>query len=102
MILVSGVCFGLMLLSGCNRNTGNDNKILEVKKIEYTGNAGLEEVSRLLEAKTELHAIDLINWDAFPYRPDVKFRDCPLSKPNLVEILCDRKKHLGETHRNEQ
>ncbi len=50
------------------------DKKLVVKEIDYRGEASLEEVSELLEAQTELHAISLVNWDAFSYVPTVKFR----------------------------
>lgn len=49
-------------------------KKLIVKEIEYDGNATLEVVSRLLEENTELHTIGVLNWNAFTYAPEVKFR----------------------------
>ncbi|MFK5973366.1 MAG: carbohydrate-binding family 9-like protein [Flavobacteriaceae bacterium] len=45
-----------------------------VKKIEYIGEASLQKVSNLLEQQTELQRVDLINWEEFPYQPDVAFR----------------------------
>lgn len=50
------------------------NKKLIVKEIQNDGKATLEEVSKLLEEHTELHPISVLNWDAFTYAPDVKFR----------------------------
>ena len=50
------------------------NKKLTVKEIEYKGEASLEEVSELLEKHTEPNRISVVNWDSFPYAPDVKFR----------------------------
>lgn len=50
------------------------NMVLTVKEIHFENEADLDEVSRQLEARTELQSISLVNWPAFPYRPDVKFR----------------------------
>ncbi len=47
---------------------------MNVKEIKYKGEPTLKEVSRLLEENTILNAIDRINWEAFPYQPQVKFR----------------------------
>ncbi len=43
-------------------------------EIIHTGETSLEEVSALLEEQTELNSIGVLNWDAFPYAPEVKFR----------------------------
>jgi len=51
-----------------------EEKKLIVKEIEYDGKATLDDVSRLLEEQTELHAIGVLNWDAFSYAPEVRFR----------------------------
>ena len=64
------ICF---ILYGCNSKDGKI-KVLKVKEIEYTGEADLQRVSDLLEQQTERHAIDLINWEEFPYQPNVEFR----------------------------
>lgn len=50
------------------------DKKLIVTEIEHHGKASLEEVSKLLEEQTELNTIDVLNWDAFSYAPEVKFR----------------------------
>ncbi|WP_282159912.1 carbohydrate-binding family 9-like protein [Ulvibacterium marinum] len=47
---------------------------LVVKRIESKKHIDLEEVSRLLEEQTELQSINVINWEKFPYLPEVKFR----------------------------
>lgn len=57
---------------GCMENQKQMKLI--VKKIEHDGKASLDDVSRLLEENTELHTIGLLNWDAFTYAPEVKFR----------------------------
>lgn len=50
------------------------DKELIVTEIEHNGEASLEEVSTLLEAQTEMNTIGVLNWDAFSYAPEVKFR----------------------------
>jgi hypothetical protein len=59
---------------GCGQTTKNDVNVLKVKEIEYSGEIDLPKVAELLEAQAELHSIDLLNWDKFQYRPEVKFR----------------------------
>jgi hypothetical protein len=51
-----------------------DTGVLVVPAIEFKGNASLSTVSDLLEAQTELQHIAVLNWEAFPYQPDVTFR----------------------------
>lgn len=53
---------------------GNNKKTMIVKEIKVEGAFDLQNVSRLLEEKIELQTINLINWEAFSYRPEVKFR----------------------------
>lgn len=50
------------------------DKKLSVTEIEHNGEASLADVSELLEEQTELNTIDVLNWDAFSYAPEVKFR----------------------------
>ena len=52
----------------------NSKKVLKVKEIDYSGVADLEKVSELLELNTDLHTIDILNWNTFQYSPVVKFR----------------------------
>lgn len=50
-------------------------KTINVKEIEFQGEQPtLQEVAVLLEAQTDLNAIDVVNWVAFPYQPKVSFR----------------------------
>ena len=49
-------------------------KDLIVKTIDYQGAVTLDEVSDLLERHTTLNAISTVNWDAFSYQPEVRFR----------------------------
>ena len=53
--------------------TQKDKKLI-VMEIEHYGKAGLDEVSALLEEHTELNPVSVVNWDFFPYAPEVKFR----------------------------
>ena len=50
-------------------------KNLTVTKIDTTTSLSIKEAALLLERNTETEAIDILNWkNAFPYRPDIKFR----------------------------
>lgn len=49
-------------------------KELKVKEITANKDVTLAQVSELLEDKAQLHTIDILNWDAFLYRPKVSFR----------------------------
>ncbi|GAB5474891.1 MAG: carbohydrate-binding family 9-like protein [Maribacter sp.] len=69
-----GVILFFIHLIGFGQTTMVDNKELHVVEIAFSGEASLSKVSELLEANAELHSIDFINWEVFPYRPEVKFR----------------------------
>lgn len=49
-------------------------KTLFIPKIELSNEVSLHSVAELLENSTELQTIDVLNWKAFPYRPDIHFR----------------------------
>nr|WP_319997613.1 carbohydrate-binding family 9-like protein [uncultured Draconibacterium sp.] len=50
-------------------------KNLTVTKIDTTTSLSIKEAALPLERNTETEAIDILNWkNAFPYRPDIKFR----------------------------
>lgn len=49
-------------------------RMLQVKEIKTTAAATIPTVSRLLEEHTELQRIDILNWEAFSYKPKVTFR----------------------------
>ncbi|MBT8183586.1 MAG: hypothetical protein KJN76_01995 [Eudoraea sp.] len=68
------ILIGFLLLGtfGCIRE--NETKVLVVKSIDYDGQADLEKVSELLESQTTRNNIDHINWEGFPYQPEVSFR----------------------------
>ncbi|BBE16153.1 hypothetical protein AQPE_0290 [Aquipluma nitroreducens] len=52
----------------------DDGKKLVVKKIDTGKNTSLKEARFLLEAQTQEHTVDVLNWDVFNYRPKVGFR----------------------------
>ncbi|HMB64909.1 MAG TPA: carbohydrate-binding family 9-like protein, partial [Eudoraea sp.] len=52
----------------------NGTTMLTVKAITFEGAAELHQVSELLEAQTRRHEIGTLNWEAFPYQPEVAFR----------------------------
>lgn len=72
-ILLSIICF-VSALAVAFSPTPQKDITLKVKEIEFEGEADLAQISDLLENKTELHSIGLLNWDAFSYRPEVQFR----------------------------
>lgn len=49
-------------------------KKIFVEKITVNQEVSLKEAADLLEKHTSINRIETINWDAFPYRPDLKFR----------------------------
>jgi len=49
-------------------------KDLFIKKIELSKNAELNEAAHILETKAVTNPIDVINWENYSYRPDLKFR----------------------------
>ncbi len=56
------------------QTANNSDKTIMVKEIGTQKEVDLQKVSQLLEEETELQAIDLVNWETFSYRPEVKFR----------------------------
>ncbi len=53
---------------------GQKEKTLIVKEIENDGETNIQKVSELLEQQADLQTIDMVNWDAFDYTPNVQFR----------------------------
>ncbi|MFV0266636.1 MAG: carbohydrate-binding family 9-like protein [Draconibacterium sp.] len=49
-------------------------KKIFIPKIRVEKTTDLEQASQLLEAKTQLHKIDTLNWEAFSYKPLINFR----------------------------
>lgn len=49
-------------------------KTLFVPKIKNSDKVSLNEADHLLEKVSEIHFIDILNWEIFPYQPEVRFR----------------------------
>lgn len=49
-------------------------KDLFVKKIELSKKVDINEAAHILEKKAVTNPIDILNWEDYPYRPDLKFR----------------------------
>ena len=47
---------------------------LAVPKLNFTGKTEIQRIPDVLKAQAPLHAIDLINWEEYSYKPDVRFR----------------------------
>lgn len=89
------------IMMSCKSEIQSQEKMLKVKEIEFKGQAGLEQVSRLLEEHAELQAIDLINWDQFSYRPSVAFRIAHSNNAIWIKYYVKEKNILasvGETN----
>lgn len=68
------ILFFLVFFTVCGQTEIDTMNSLIVKRIESKKRVDLKEVSRLLEEHTELQSINVINWEKFPYLPEVKFR----------------------------
>ncbi|TMM58576.1 hypothetical protein FEE95_03865 [Maribacter algarum] len=65
--------FLFLIFASCNAQN-EAPKELKVKEIITDKNVTLSQVSELLEEQTELHSINIINWDTFSYTPKADFR----------------------------
>jgi len=63
----------IVTFSNCFSQT-NMKKELLVKQLSASESITITEIGAMLEKEIQLQAIALVNWDAFPYAPDVKFR----------------------------
>lgn len=54
----------------------NTMKRIEVAKVSFdTAMPTIDQVEEMFERENvEFHAIDVVNWEAYPYKPEVKFR----------------------------
>lgn len=48
--------------------------MIEVREINLKEEVSIQQVSELLDDNAEIHGINLVNWQKFPYHPDVRFR----------------------------
>ncbi len=49
-------------------------KKLVINEIDYKNSININLAEKLLENNTDLQSINIINWEEFSYKPDVKFR----------------------------
>lgn len=84
-----------ILVSASAQHTNSD-KVLKVKEIVCSGEINLETISELLEEKTELHSIDVINWEKFQYHPKVKFRIAHSNNQIWLKYYVNEKSILAE------
>ncbi|NAS10752.1 carbohydrate-binding family 9-like protein [Poritiphilus flavus] len=99
------LCFLSALTAACQ--TKQAAGLLEVHEIEYEGNINIQKVSNLLDREAVMHHVDVLNWEAFPYRPEVSFRiayseDAIWLKFYIREehILAQRTETNSSTHRD--
>lgn len=85
----------------------NKTKSLFVKAIDCDEVVDLEKVSNLLEANAELEDISELNWQAFPYRPEVKFRIAHCNNQIWLKfyvqekyVMAKRTETNSDTHRD--
>lgn len=70
---IFGVFIGFLCLLSCNQ-TKNKMKELEVLKIDVASVKPENLSSVLDETKVQYQSLDVLNWEEFSYRPEVKFR----------------------------
>jgi len=74
-------------------------KKLVIKKIEYNNQIKLEQASHLLESLTKTNPIKTINWEAFPYCPDLKFRIAHTGTEIWIKFYVKEKNILAQETR---
>jgi hypothetical protein len=92
---------------GFGQTPQNDQEMLHVREIAYHGEMDLARVAQLLEEQAELHDLSVVNWEAFPYRPEVKFRIAHSNDQiwlrfyvNEENVLAKRTETNSATHRD--
>lgn len=95
-----------MIFASCNAQN-EALKELKVKEIIADKSVTLAQVSELLEEQTELQSIDVINWETFPYLPEVNFRVAHCNNQIWLKfyvkeehILAKRTETNSATHRD--
>ncbi len=96
-----------MICIEMGRAGDSNTKFLAVKNIESKGVLTLQQVSALLETHTTLQHIDVVNWEAFPYQPEVSFRIAHSNNQIWIkyyveetDILAARTETNSATHRD--
>ncbi len=84
-----------MIFASCNAQN-EAPKELKVKEIIADKNVTLSQVSELLEEQTELHSINIINWDTFSYTPKVDFRIAHASNQIWLKYYVTEKNILAQ------
>lgn len=87
--------FLCLIVTSCNAQEETPKELI-VKEIKADKNVTLVEVSKLLEAQTELHTINLINWNEFQYVPEVKFRIAHSNNQIWLKYYVNEKSILAE------
>ncbi|MFH6602800.1 carbohydrate-binding family 9-like protein [Maribacter algicola] len=72
------------------------SKTLHVQEIKTDKEIDLAVVSELLEERTELHSIDLLNWSEFQYLPEVQFRIAHHDNQIWLKYYVNEKSILAE------
>lgn len=90
------LCF-CQLLVGCRGVTQNQDKVIKVKEIIGNGTVSIGKVSQLLEEQVALQPIDVMNWENFPYRPNVTFRVAHSNNQLWLKYYVDEKHILALT-----
>lgn len=87
--------------------THQNQKTLHVKKIDYNGEFDIKKVAELLEKNTQPQSVDIVNWETFSYRPEVKFRIAHSNNQIWLKfyvtedhILAERTETNSATHRD--
>lgn len=87
--------FHFLLFASCIAQNETP-KELKVKEIKTEKIVTLSRVSELLEEHAELQHIDVINWDAFSYRPEVSFRIAHANNQILLKYYVTEKNILAQ------
>lgn len=74
-------------------------KNLFIKKIDAKKQVNLDELDYLLEKKTVTHFIDSLNWEAFPYKPGLKFRIAHTGNEICLKYYVNEKNILAQETR---
>ena len=75
---------------------GNPNiKSLIVQSIDYQGKVELEKAEQLLEKNAGYQFIDTLNWNSFPYKPEVKFKMAYCQKAIFLKFFVSEENILA-------
>lgn len=63
-------------------------KTIKIKKIDKTLNDAAQVAATLDEANVKFEKIETVNWNEFPYKPDVEFRAAHTGDALLINYRC--------------